>query len=93
MEKITFEDFYNRYSVKRNPINSTSNYENTMLDMDDDEELEEVENSKPTKVWTLTEDKSERFILKPGLIYNTDVIGYFICNNEWKDKKENFILI
>lgn len=92
MDTISFEEFYTKYGVRRNPVESISNYDNTMLDSNE-EELNIVEEEDPTKVWTLTSKKDEQFVLNPGLIYKRNVIGYFICNKEWEHNQKTYILL
>lgn len=92
MDKISFDEFYSTYGVRRNPIESICNYENTMLDSNDDE-IDLIEEEEPTKVWTLTENKDIGFVLNPGIIYKKNVVGYFLCKNEWKNKQVSYILL
>lgn len=92
MNQISFDEFYETYKVRRNPIQLMSQYNNTMLDSDE-EELECIEEENPKNVWTLVENKEGNFILTPGIVYKHSVIGYFICNKVWDNNKENFILI
>lgn len=92
MNKISFDEFYEKYNVRRNPIHSISNYQNTMLDFDDEEvDYIEEEISNPKHVWTLTEDK-EGLILNPGVIYTNKVMGFFICKQKWNKIEEVYIL-
>lgn len=88
MNEITFNEFYKKYGVKRNPIRSISNYENTMLDVDE-EELDELEDIPYNTQWTLVEGK-QGLILKPGRD-PANAIGFFICKEKW-NKEEGYIL-
>lgn len=92
MNNITFQEFSDIYLVRRNPIEQVSNYENTMLDSNADE-LDLIEEENPKKVWTLTDNKQGEFILNPGIIYKSNVIGYFLCKNEWEYKQKSYILL
>lgn len=90
MNKISFDEFYEKYGVKRNPIHSISNYQNTMLDFDD-EEVDYIEENNPNNIWTLTEDKSG-LTLNPGILYVNNVMGFFICKEKWNKNEEGYIL-
>lgn len=90
MEEIKFDDFYSVYGVKRNPVQSSSLYDNTMLDFDE-EELEVIEETPMSNVWTLTERK-EGLSLMPGIEYGKGVMGFFICKEKWDKNQKGFIL-
>jgi len=90
MNTISFDDFYSRYKVKRNPVKLISNYENTMLDMDE-EELDELEDHPLESQWTLLDNK-DNLILKPGRICSGNSIGFFICKEKWSKNEEGYIL-
>lgn len=89
MESINFEQFCEKYKIRRNPIKQLSPYDNTMLDMDD-EELDYLESHNEKKVWSLVEH-DRKIVLKPGLYYK-DVIGYFVSENEWQDKERMYLI-
>lgn len=91
MEKINFNKFYEDYSVKRNPIKDYSPFENTMLDFDNGDETEEVETHDTNKVWTLAES-GNGFVLRPGLNYDSKIIGFFICKKPWSSGQKDLIL-
>lgn len=90
MNTITFGEFYEKYKVKRNPIKQVSNYDNTMLDMDEDE-LDELEDVPLQNQWTLLDNKGE-LILSPNKICSSDTIGFFICKEKWSKNEESYIL-
>lgn len=88
-QTIKFDDFYDKYKVRRNPIQSSSPYHNTMIEFDEIGE-EVIEEEDQRNVWTLlenTKDKGE-FILSPGITYSKYVIGFFICKEKWTTEKE-----
>lgn len=91
MNTISFDQFSNKYKVKRNPIRQISNYENTMLDVDEDE-MDELEDHPIDSQWTLL-DNNESLILKPGRICSGNSIGFFICKEKWNKNEEGYILI
>lgn len=92
IDKITFEEFYERYSVRRNPLKECANFDNTMLDFDD-EEIDLIEEQDLQKVWTLVdENNKDGLVLKPGVLYKNNIIGYFICKNKWNMGEKNYIL-
>lgn len=90
MDEISFDEFYSKYKVKRNPVRHISNYENTMLDVDEDE-LDELEDHPLDSQWTLLDNK-ESLILKPGRICSSNSIGFFICKEKWNKNEEGYIL-
>ncbi len=90
MKKITFDKFYSQYGLKRNPIELSSPYENTMLDFGDNE-LDYIESQPLTRVWTLIEDEN-MFRITPGIHYN-QVVGYFVSNRPWISEKQEYVLI
>lgn len=85
MEIITFEEFYEHYKPKRNPINLNANYENTMIDFDDEGE-DLVFEQGPNTVWTLTQERAGLF-LDPGIKCTNDTLGFFICKETWSNEK------
>lgn len=89
MEKISFDKFYGDFSVRRNPVKDVSPYENTLLDLDE-EELDIVDETDYKKIWTLV-NSDEGFKLVPGPEYR-DVIGFFVCNKEWKPGQQDYLL-
>lgn len=92
MDTIQFGEFYEKFSVKRNPINQTSNFENTMIDFDEsgEELLDEVPQQN---IWTVTSgSKGEGLVLNPGVLYKNDTIGFFICKKKWDIGEKNYIL-
>lgn len=90
MNKISFDDFYTKYKVRRNPVKQISNYENTMLDLDEDE-LDELEDVPLENQWTLLDNKGE-LILRPNRICSSNTIGFFICKEKWSKNDEGYIL-
>lgn len=92
MERISFDDFYSKYKIKRNPEEQTSMYCNTMINFDNDG-LDIVERVDPKTVWTLSESKDTNFVLIPGILYKNSVIGYFVGSVKWDNVKENYELV
>lgn len=80
MDKITFDDFYNQFKIKRNTIQHTSPYENTMYDFGEDE-LEYLEDQEQNHVWSLI-DNGKDLLIVSGLRLK-DSIGYFVSNRPW----------
>ncbi len=82
---ITFNDFYKNFKLKKNPIESISPYENTMLDYGE-KELDYLEDQDRNTIWSLLDD-GKNLIIAPGLQFK-NVIGYFITEKKWctKDK-------
>ena len=92
-EAISFEEFYEKYGVRRNPIIMSSAYQNTLVDYDEFGE-DIIEDENPYNVWTLLEkgNRAERyFFLSPGITYTNEVIGFFICREKWQ-KERGYIL-
>lgn len=80
MDKITFDDFYNQFKLKRNTIEHTSPYENTMYDFGE-KELEYLEEQDQDHIWSLRDDGRHLTIVS-GL-YLKDTIGYFVSSKPW----------
>lgn len=87
---ISFDDFYEEFKPKRNPIEATSPYQNTLIEFDDfGEELIMEENQ--LNVWTLLETL-HGFRLIPGSMLVRNVIGFFICKEKWDKGEKGYIL-
>jgi plasmid maintenance system killer protein len=80
MEKITFDEFYNKFKLKRNTIEHISPYENTMYDFGE-KELEYLEEQNKNNVWSIR-DNGKKLIIVSGLDFK-DTIGYFISTKPW----------
>lgn len=83
MNKITFEEFYDKFKIKRNSIQHISPYNNTMYDFGD-EELDFLEDQERDHVWSLI-DKNKDLIIVSGLRLK-DSIGYFVSAKPWPCK-------
>lgn len=91
-KSISFDEFYQKYGVRRNPILASSSYKNTLIEFDDlGEEI--IEDEDPKNVWTLMQIDGirEALSLRPGIYYNKDVIGFFICKQKWTNEKEHIL--
>jgi hypothetical protein len=91
MNQISFDEFYDTYDVKRNPLSLEAMYNNTMIDFDDDG-IDEIEEHDPKNVWTLR-DYKEGLILETGITYGSNIIGYFISGKKWVDMNLKYSLI
>lgn len=80
MEKITFDEFYNKYNLRRNTIEHIAPYENTMFDFGD-KELDYLQEQSNNYVWSLR-DKNNNLVITSGL-YVSDSIGYFVSKKPW----------
>ncbi len=80
MDKITFEEFYKEFQIKRNTIQTHSPYENTMYDFGE-EEMEYLEDLPEDQTWSL-QDNGKHLIIVSGISHK-NTIGYFVSKKPW----------
>ena len=92
MEKLTMDEFESRYTPTEEVVSLSNEYENRDGCFDiTDEDLSILKTINIKRIWTQTDNEDGEVCYKAG--FHNNPIMYFVAEEEWENKEEEYIVI